>query len=155
MCENFPAHMANFPKRGLVARKVLFALVLAVIAAAIVYVILDNRPWTVPEEAKQRQNPFQPSEAALQSARSVYSEKCASCHGETGKGDGPDASSHNPAPSDFTDRQRLRTETDGELFYKITEGHKPMPSFKKRLTEEQRWRLVLLIRSFSSPSAHQ
>jgi mono/diheme cytochrome c family protein len=154
MCENFSAHMANLPKRGLAARKALFALVLAVIVVAIVSVVLQNRPWTVPEEAKQRQNPLQPSDAALQSARSVYSEKCASCHGDTGKGDGPDASSHNPAPSDFTDRQRLRAETDGELFYKIAEGHKPMPSFKKRLTEEQRWRLVLLLRSFSSPNAH-
>jgi hypothetical protein len=29
-----------------------------------------------------------------------------------------------------------------------------MPSFKKRLTEEQRWHLVLLVRSFAgSPSA--
>jgi mono/diheme cytochrome c family protein len=147
--------MAIPAQSNLAIRKAAFVLLLALIAAAAVYVFLDNRPWTVPEEAKQRQNPLQPSDAALQSARSVYSEKCASCHGDTGKGDGPDASSHNPAPSDFTDRQRLRTETDGELFYKITEGHKPMPSFKKRLTEEQRWRLVLLIRSFSSPSAQQ
>jgi len=28
-----------------------------------------------------------------------------------------------------------------------------MPSFKKRLTEDQRWGLVLLVRSFSAPSA--
>jgi mono/diheme cytochrome c family protein len=39
--------------------------------------------------------------------------------------------------------------TDGELFYKLSEGHKPMPSFKKRLSEDQRWRLVLLLRSFA------
>ena len=28
-----------------------------------------------------------------------------------------------------------------------------MPSFKTRLTEDQRWELVLLVRSFSTPSA--
>jgi hypothetical protein len=28
-----------------------------------------------------------------------------------------------------------------------------MPSFKKRLTEDQRWGLVLLVRSFSAPPA--
>jgi mono/diheme cytochrome c family protein len=141
--------MAIPAQSNLAIRKAAFVILLALITAAVVYVFLDNRPWTVPEGAKQRQNPLQPSEAALQSARSVYSEKCASCHGDTGKGDGPDASSHNPAPSDFTDRQRISAATDGELFYKISEGHKPMPSFKKRLTEEQRWRLVLLIRSFA------
>jgi mono/diheme cytochrome c family protein len=145
--------MATLAQRNLAARKAVFILLLAAIAAAIAYVALDNRPWTVPEEAKQVKNPVQPSEAALQSARSVYSEKCASCHGDTGKGDGPDASSHDPAPSDFTDTKRISAVTDGELFYKITEGHKPMPSFKKRLTEEQRWRMVLLIRSFASPRA--
>jgi len=36
----------------------------------------------------------------------------------------------------------MSTVTDGELFYKISEGHRPMPSFKKRFTEEQRWQLV-------------
>jgi mono/diheme cytochrome c family protein len=145
--------MATPPQRNLAIRKTVFVLLLAVIAAAIVYVVLDNRPWIVPEEAKQRQNPLQPSDAALPSARSVYSEKCASCHGDTGKGDGPDASSHEPAPSNFTDVNLMHAVTDGELFYKITEGHRPMPSFKKRLTEEQRWRLVLLIRSFAAPNA--
>ena len=47
----------------------------------------------------------------------------------------------------------MNTVTDGEIFYQISEGRKPMPSFKKRLTEDQRWGLVLLVRSFSAPSA--
>jgi mono/diheme cytochrome c family protein len=145
--------MATPAQSNLAIRKAAFVLLLALIAAAIVYVFLDNRPWTVPEEAKKRQNPVQPSETALQSARSVYSEKCAHCHGDTGKGDGHDASSYDPAPTNFSDANRMRAATDGELFYKITEGHKPMPSYKKRLTEEQRWRMVLLIRSFASPAA--
>jgi mono/diheme cytochrome c family protein len=141
--------MATPAQPKLAIRKAVFVLLLAVIAAAILYVVLDNRPWIVPEEAKLRQNPLPPSDAALQSARSVYSEKCAHCHGDTGKGDGPDAGSHDHAPPNFTDVSRMRAITDGELFYKLTEGHRPMPSFKKRLTEEQRWRLVLLIRSFA------
>jgi mono/diheme cytochrome c family protein len=145
--------MATSAQSNLAIRKAVFVLLLALIAAAIVYVVLDNRPWTVPEEAKQVKNPVQPSESALQSARSVYSEKCAHCHGDTGKGDGHDASSYDPAPTNFTDANHLRAATDGELFYKITQGHKPMPSYKKRLTEEQRWRMVLLIRSFASPGA--
>jgi len=45
--------------------------------------------------------------------------------------------------------------TDGELFYQISEGRKPMPSFKKRLSEEQRWQLVLLIRSFATDSENR
>jgi mono/diheme cytochrome c family protein len=139
--------------RNLAARKSLFALLLAVIVLAIVYLFLQNQPWTVPEAAKQVKNPLQPSAAALQAAHAMYTDRCAHCHGDTGKGDGHDASSYDPAPTNFADAQRLHGVTDGELFYKISEGHRPMPSFKKRFTEEQRWQLVLLIRSFAVPDA--
>src|SRR6266702_4045605 len=43
--------------------------------------------------------------------------------------------------------------TDGHIFYQISEGRKPMPSFKKRMTQDQRWQLVLLVRSLSQPAA--
>jgi mono/diheme cytochrome c family protein len=145
--------MATPAPRNLAARRLLFTFLLAFIAITIAYAIFQNRPWTVPEEAKQRTNPLQTSDAVLQSARAVYSEKCASCHGDTGKGDGHDASLYGPAPTDFSDGNHMRAVTDGELFYKISEGHRPMPAFKKRLTEEQRWQLVLLLRSFTAPSA--
>jgi mono/diheme cytochrome c family protein len=134
--------------QNLRARKFLFAVFLIVIIAAIGWTILQNRPWTVPDEAKQRANPLTSSDAILQSVRPLYHEKCASCHGESGKGDGHDASLYDPAPTNFTDTKRMTAVTDGELFYKLSQGRKPMPSFKKRLTEDQRWRLVLLLRSF-------
>ena len=51
-----------------------------------------------------------------------------------------------------SDAKRMATVTDGEIFYQITEGRRPMPSFKRRLTQDQRWQLVLLVRSFSQPS---
>jgi mono/diheme cytochrome c family protein len=60
---------------------------------------------------------------------------------------------YDPAPSDLTDSAKMSNLTDGEIFYQITEGRKPMPSFKKKLTEEQRWQLVLLVRSFATNSA--
>jgi mono/diheme cytochrome c family protein len=151
MCENFFSPMAKPAPQNLKARKSLFVLLLVVIAAAIVYTVLQNLPWTVPEQAKQLKNPVQPSDAILKSIRPLYLDKCAVCHGSTGKGDGHDASLYDPAPTNFTDAKRMSAATDGELFYKLTEGHKPMPSFKKRLTEDQRWQLVLLLRSFGEP----
>jgi mono/diheme cytochrome c family protein len=39
--------------------------------------------------------------------------------------------------------------TDGEIFYQISQGRKPMPAFKKRLSEEERWQLVLYVRSLA------
>jgi mono/diheme cytochrome c family protein len=149
MCEDFLAGMPTSAQPNPATRKALFALLLVVIASAIVHTVLENRPWTVPEEAKQIKNPLPASESELTSIRPIYLDKCAVCHGDAGKGDGHDASLYDPAPTNFADAQRMTAATDGELFYKMSEGHKPMPSFKKRLTEAQRWQLVLLIRSFA------
>ena len=98
-------------------------------------------------------NPIAPSVAALENGRRTYLDKCAECHGETGKGDGPKGAMYSTPPASLTDRKRMVGVTDGEIFYQITEGRRPMPSFKKRLTEEERWELVLFVRTFSAPSA--
>jgi mono/diheme cytochrome c family protein len=141
---------ARQPK-DLRARKILFGVLLLVIAGATAFLIWQNRPWTVPEAAREMKNPIDASAADLNSIRPIYRDKCSSCHGLNGRGDGHDASLYDPKPTDFTDEKHMSAITDGELFYKLTEGRKPMPSFKKRLTDEQRWRMVLLIRAFLQP----
>ncbi len=140
-------------ERILRARKLLLGLALAAICVAVALVLLQERDWNVPEEAKQWRNPVPPSESALNSARNDFREQCARCHGETGKGDGPERKLYAPAPSDLTDARRLGGISDGELFYKITHGRRPMPAFQAILTDEKRWQLVRLIRSFVSSSA--
>jgi len=153
MCENFLVSMTTPLRRSLALRKVLFALVLALIAISIVFATLQNREWVIPEEAKKLKNPITPSKVAIESARSIYLDKCSQCHGDAGKGDGPQGKMYDPAPGNLTDAKHMSMLTDGELFYQISEGRKPMPAFKKRLTEEQRWQLVLFVRSFAAPAA--
>jgi mono/diheme cytochrome c family protein len=109
--------------------------------------------WPVPEETKKVKNPVSVSEAGLVTARGLYAENCAQCHGETGKGDGPMAEMTRPKPADFSDAKMMSGITDGEIFYKIAEGRMPMPSFKKKFSDEQRWQLVNLIRTFASRPA--
>ena len=144
--------MTIAPQKKHTTAKLLFVVILSIVAICLAYAAshFSDFSWPVPEEAKQLKNPVQPSDAALQSAKTVYKNKCANCHGDTGAGDGPDAERYDPPPADFTDTKLMNSRTDGELFYKISEGKKPMPVFKAKLTEEQRWQLVLLLRSFSS-----
>jgi len=126
---------------------VLFIVVLLGAAGSAVYAFFHPGPWIVPEEAKRRSNPLTPSQANLSVGRQLYLDKCAECHGDTGRGDGSQAKNYDPLPSNFTDVQHMSSVSDGELFYKISEGHRPMPGFKKRFNEEQRWQLVWFIRS--------
>ena len=131
----------------------LFMFTLSLICLAIVFGAFHKTPWVIPAAEKERKNPLTLSEANLAAAKRWYSDRCADCHGDKGKGDGSEAMMYDPAPSDLTDSAKMSKLTDGEIFYQITEGRKPMPAFKKRLTEEQRWQLVLLVRSFTAAPA--
>jgi mono/diheme cytochrome c family protein len=143
--------MATDAQLNLKKRKILFAVLVVLVCIAIVSAVLQrDKPWVVPEEVKRMKNPLTPSESNLQAARGIYTDECAQCHGERGKGDGPEAAMHSPVPSDLTYARHMNAVTDGEIFYQISEGRKPMPSFKKRLSAEQRWGLVLFVRSFSA-----
>jgi len=145
--------MSPDASRSLKARKILFAAVLILTFAIVAYwMVQENKPWIVPPEYKSLQNPLTPSEANLHPARQIYIDECAQCHGDRGKGDGPQAKSHYPLPADLTDAKRMANVADGDIFYQISEGRRPMPSFKNRLTEDERWQLVLLVRSFSQPA---
>ena len=108
--------------------------------------------WNAPDAAKKVKNPLPTSAASIAAGRTVYHNNCERCHDETGNGDGPDAELYDPGPANFTDGQLMQPMTDGELFYKITEGRRPMPSFKKSLSEEQRWQVVNYIRTFTKPA---
>ena len=147
--------MSANPSLSLQFRKLLFAALLLLTFGLVIYWLTqENKPWVVPEEYKSLKNPLAPSESNLKAGRQIYMDECLQCHGERGQGDGPEARSHYPLPADLTDPKLLTNVTDGEIFYQISEGRRPMPSFKRRLTQDQRWQLVLLVRSFSQPPAH-
>ncbi len=138
--------------KNMKARKILLASLLLLACISAVYATYQQKKvWAVPEDVKKLKNPLQPTPSNMTAAAQIFNDDCAECHGDHGKGDGPEAMMHDPPPADLTDLQHMRTVTDGAIYYQITEGRKPMPSFRNRLTEDQRWQLVLLVRSFSQP----
>ena len=78
-------------------------------------------------------------------AKELYTKNCTQCHGPKGKGDGPKAEELEKAVEDIS-TAKFNEQSDGSIFWKITEGKKPMPSFKLELTEDQRWQLVNYLR---------
>jgi mono/diheme cytochrome c family protein len=144
--------MANTkPNRRL--RLALLVISLGLIFVAIWLAAFHKGPWIIPMAEKARKNPLTASDAVLKAAKPIYDQKCSDCHGDTGKGDGSDAMMYDPPPANLTDAAHINKLTDGEIYYQITEGRKPMPSFKTKLTDEQRWQLVLLVRSFANGTA--
>lgn len=50
-----------------------------------------------------------------------------------------------PWPANLT-KDLVQDQSDGALFWKITEGRTPMAAYKDVLTEEERWQLINFIR---------
>ena len=80
----------------------------------------------------------------------VYERSCATCHGKEGKGDGPGAMSLKPRPTNLTD-PAVTAKSDKEIFDIMTKGKSgtPMIAFEKSLSEEQRWNVLVYIRSLA------
>jgi mono/diheme cytochrome c family protein len=144
--------IAQSKKSNKTPYKILFACALGLICLSIGFAAFQKSPWVVPLAAKDLKNPLAPSQVNLTVARQIYDARCVNCHGDTGKGDGSEAMMYDPQPADLSDAEKMSKVTDGEIYYQITEGRKPMPSFKNRLSESERWQLVVLVRSFAGNS---
>lgn len=106
-----------------------------------------GKPWpAVPDTYKKLKNPVVSNDATIKEGKEIYLKNCKSCHGLKGKGDGPKAENIDISCGDFTTAAYSK-ETDGELFWKTTEGRKPMPSFKVKLNDEERWKSILYTRT--------
>ena len=85
----------------------------------------------------------------------LYLDNCTSCHGETGEGDGSQASAFEDQMPDFTDLKWMAETPNQALHQSITNGISPnMPSFSNTLSEDQRWTVVSFLRAltFAGPS---
>jgi len=106
----------------------------------------QSTEWIAPASAGTVKNPVAPNEQSIAAGKVIYTKNCYDCHGKKGKGDGPKSGDLDKSPKDFT-KELFQKQTDGTIFWKITEGRKPMASFKKDLTEEQRWQVLNYVRT--------
>ncbi len=106
------------------------------------------KPWVAPKEAENVKNPLSGNVNGLSDAQKLYVSTCSPCHGAKGKGDGAAASALNPKPADHTS-VAVQNQTDGALFWMITQGRNAMPQYKAILTDAQKWELINYIRTLS------
>ena len=66
--------------------------------------------------------------AALAQGQGIYNDKCAMCHGQDGKGNGPAAAALSPSPADFTSPAFWQNTSNAKITATIENGHGPMPS---------------------------
>lgn len=102
----------------------------------------------VPARDAQRKNPIPNDAGSRATGKQIYAGNCAPCHGAAGKGDGTVAHLQDLPPADLTSA-KYAAESDGTLYWQISNGHRPMPHFANNLPDESRWNVVNYLRTFS------
>ena len=126
---------------------------LVLLLAALIAAEDNPDDWKAPVRASHRKNPIAADDKSRAIGKAVFEKQCLSCHGPNGKGDGPAAKDLNPKPHNLG-APNVVAQTDGALFWKITEGKKPMPTFEKLLSEDERWHVINYVRTFAPKASN-
>ena len=118
------------------------AAAVTLVASALLTSAWAQGEWKAPADAKAMKNPVK----GVGNAKKNVETNCVTCHGAGGKGDGAAAAAlPPPKPADWTSA-KVAKETDGEIFWKITNGRGAMPPWK-HLPDKDRWEIVNYIRT--------
>lgn len=103
-----------------------------------------GQEWIVPAEKANVTNPSEYNLTNVKKGKDLYLKNCKSCHGDAGKNN---ALPLVPVPPDVAS-EKMHTNSEGELYYKITKGKGGMPQFESTLSDDDRWRLVNYISNY-------
>ena len=123
------------------------------IISAIAFIVLISNlrlnaqsTWHVEDDKKSEVMPVTYGPASIEAGKAAYTKfNCKSCHGDPGANK---ALPLVPKPTDLGLAAFHQVNSDGEIYYKITDGKGAMPAFKAQISETDRWNLVCFIRSF-------
>jgi mono/diheme cytochrome c family protein len=119
------------------------------------YVYASENNTGEPLDVVNIRDPVPPDDQSLAMGQAVYTQYCETCHGETGRGDGPSGLRLVPRPADLRIHTAPGVHTDGELYYWVAYGFpgSAMPAWKQQgLTDEQIWSVINYARAqFGNP----
>ncbi len=110
------------------------------------YVMMNG----LPAPYARMTNPLKADAQTLAKGKALFLDNCASCHGETARGDGEAGKELNPRPADLAFIIDKPIASDGFLMWSISEGGEAlktdMPAFKEVLSETERWQIITWLR---------
>jgi mono/diheme cytochrome c family protein len=104
----------------------------------------------VPADYAGKTNPHAGDAAVADQGAALYSTNCASCHGDSGKGDTPAGQALDPKAADLT---ADGDQADDFVYWRIAEGglvdpfNSSMPAWKNLLSEDEIWQVITYIRT--------
>lgn len=106
----------------------------------------ENTPEGYELAGASLKNPLVYSEQFVKEGEVLFGMFCIQCHGASGQGDGilVEREKFPPLPVKFAPGLAI---PEGKMFHSITYGRNLMGSHASQLTKEERWKLVLFIRT--------
>jgi mono/diheme cytochrome c family protein len=122
--------------------------VAGILSVAIAFMIADAATEAAADAAPVR------ARATLQDSSELFQRFCVSCHGKSGKGNGPAAAYLDPRPANLTDAAVVGQLSDEELLDVITNGRRTMPAFGALLKPDEVRAVAAYVRSLQAGQPH-
>ena len=106
-----------------------------------------SHEWVIPVNYQKMKNPTYATHDNLIIGKALYTKHCKSCHGITGKGDGPKSDEFDSDIGDFSSTE-FQSQTEGTIFYKSYVGQHDMPNNEKEIpSPKDMWFIVNHLKS--------
>lgn len=112
--------------------------------------IEELKSGAVPPELQNLENPVPSTPESIARGQVLYQVNCASCHGATGKGDGPVGQLTYIPPPDIGSARYQTALTDGGFYYFIMVGKNLMPAFAYKMNTHEIFDLVNYLRALQA-----
>ena len=109
-------------------------------------------PMTLEQSTVKEHNPLEVTPENLAKGKDQFNTYCAPCHGESAQGNGPVAHILAKPPKNLVTGVS-KDLPDGYIYGAIRDGVLAMPSYAEEMPAEQRWQVVLYIRSMQAAAA--
>ncbi len=108
--------------------------------------------YGIPSPYGAMRDPTPDTPAKLRRGRAVFDRQCASCHGWSGQGPGPEAFPLVPAPADLAWLARKpKSRSQAYIYLSIAEGGRrfdsEMPAYKRTLPRSDIWAVTAYVRA--------
>jgi len=128
--------------RNIISKLGITLLILGVVSFAFMSFTGVQKPWNTPDKYKTMKNPTKSAPDNVAIGKTLYTKHCKSCHGATGKGDGPKAVNLKTKMRNLASAE-VKGLSPGEMYYRSFIGRDEMPNFETKIPEvNDRWYVI-------------
>ena len=105
-----------------------------------------KQQWQAPAEFAKMKSPLKVTPDIIKRGKYLYANRCEICHGAEGKGNGGFNKPEYKQSTNLTSTV-VQANSDGELFYKVTNFRDRHPASRMLYSDEERWMIVAFLRT--------